>query len=119
MQSSSQHARSQAAELNSFLTSLQQYQPTFPEQVSRFYMERSGVNEDDPKIHKLVSLAVDRFMCEVLYEAMQINRLRNQGTRSRKRKASDDSDCIDSEDLQISLTQMRIYLRRAKHAKEE
>eukprot|EP01040_Poterioochromonas_malhamensis_P014106 gene14106-15596_t len=109
--------KSQAEELNNFLLLLDSYEPTTPPSVCQFYLERSGVTVCDHRIPKLVALATDRIVSEILYEAKQISSLRQQGSK-RKRKSVEDQEYIDAEDLQTSLGEMRIYLKRGKARKE-
>lgn len=126
--------RSQASELNDFLLKLDSYNPTIPENLTQYYLERSGLEIKDPRIAKLISLAADKLLSEILYEAKQIAALRAQNSSTKavvggsgsgggggggssssggkKRKA--ENDVLEMEDVQISLAQMRIFLRRRK-----
>jgi hypothetical protein len=104
----------QATDLNDFLLSLDSYAPTYPENLIRFYLDRSGLEVKDDRITKLMSLAADKLLSEILYEAKQISTLRQQNSRGKKRKFSEVSDGIDIEDLQLSLLQLRIFVRRRK-----
>lgn len=100
-------------ELNDFLSALELYNSTFPDAVSKSLLERKGVSVEDDKISKFISLAADKFMSEVIYEAKQISILRQQSTRSLKRKA-EMAETLELEDLEGSVAQMRIQLRRKK-----
>eukprot|EP01036_Dinobryon_divergens_P027460 gene27460-36237_t len=100
-------------ELNDFLSALELYNSTFPDALSKSLLERKGVSVEDDKISKFISLAADKFMSEVIYEAKQISILRQQSTRSLKRKA-EMADTLELEDLEGSVSQMRIQLRRKK-----
>lgn len=108
-----QTIKNQASELNDFLLSLDTYSPTVSENLVHFYLERSGLDIQDKRIDKLVSLATDKLLSEILYEAKQVANLRQQNGRSKKRKL-DASEGVDIEDLQISLMQLRIFVKRRK-----
>ncbi len=100
-------------DLCEFLSGLDNYAPTVPESLSAYYIERSGVAIIDDRIPKLVSLAADRFISEIVHEAKQISILRQNNVKNQKRRA-EMSDTLENDDLEGSLAQMRIYLRRKK-----
>lgn len=104
-------------ELNDFLSSLESYNPTVPDAVSKFYLERNGVSCKDDKIPKLVSLACDKLLSEILYEAKQINILRTE--RGKKRKDMGPGEVLELEDLHISLKQIGVNIRRRKILTDE
>lgn len=105
-------------ELNEFLSSLDSYNPTVPEAFSAFHLQRSGVAVKDERICKLVSLAADKFISEIIHEAKQISVLRQQSVKNQKRKL-EMSETLENDDLESSLAQMRIYLRRKKTKTED
>ena len=100
-------------ELNDFLSALELYNSTFPEALSKSIVERKGLSVEDDKISKFISLAADKFMSEVIYEAKQISILRQQSTKSVKRRA-EMAETLELEDLEGSVAQMQIQLRRKK-----
>ncbi len=60
-----------------FLTSLLGYAPTVPESVVCYQLAKSGVQVEpsqsilDERITRLVSLAADKFLAEIVYDARQ------------------------------------------------
>ncbi len=60
-----------------FLTSLLGYAPTVPESVVCYQLAKSGVQVEPPqsildeRIARLVSLAADKFLAEIVYDARQ------------------------------------------------
>ena len=100
-------------ELNDFLSALELYNSTFPEALSKSIVERKGLSVEDDKISKFISLAADKFLSEVIYEAKQISILRQQSTKSVKRRA-EMAETLELEDLEGSVAQMQIQLRRKK-----
>ena len=100
-------------ELNDFLSALELYNSTFPEALSKSIVERKGLSVEDDKISKFISLAADKFLSEVIYEAKQISILRQQSTTSVKRRA-EMAETLELEDLEGSVAQMQIQLRRKK-----
>ncbi len=60
-----------------FLTSLLGYAPTVPEPIVSYQLAKSGVQVEpsqsilDERITRLVSLAADKFLAEIVYDARQ------------------------------------------------
>ena len=90
-----------SAAIGSFISALDEYEPTIPEQVARYYMQKSGVEGGDVRMAKLLSLAADNFLAKTIYEARQMSLLRTQvglssKTQSKagqKRKVSRNPQC--------------------------
>jgi hypothetical protein len=70
--------------IGSFLSALDDYEPTIPEQVARYHMQKSGVEGNDARMVKLLSLAADNFLAKTIYEARQTSLLRTQAGPSSK-----------------------------------
>lgn len=100
-------------DLNDFLSALDSYNPTVPEAVTTYCLEKSGMSVKDPRIAKLISLAADKLLSEVVYEAKQVSILRQQAVKNQKRKAEMD-DTLEQVDLETSLSQFKILLKRKK-----
>lgn len=108
------HASEGSKEFSQFLGALEEYNPTFPENLTRYYMERAGFAVKDERILKLVSLAADKAMSQIIYEAKQVATLRQHGNRNAKRKSDRTNDSFEIDDLEASLSQFRIYIRKKK-----
>ena len=101
-------------DLCDFYTALDVYAPTIPEAVTKYYMQKSGINAVDPRMVKLISLAADKFLSETIHEARQMSLLRKQGLKQTKRKTNDSGDVLEIEDLERCLKQQEIVLKRKK-----
>jgi transcription initiation factor TFIID subunit 10 len=100
-------------DLNDFLAAVDAYTPTVPDAVSTYYLEKSGLAVKDSRIPKLVSLAADKLLSEIIHEAKQVSILRQQAVKSQKRRAEMD-ETLELTDLETSLAQYRILLKRKK-----
>lgn len=100
-------------DLNDFLVAIDAYNPTVPDAVSTYYLEKSGMATKDARIAKLVSLATDKLLSEIIHEAKQVSILRQQAVKSQKRKAEMD-ETLELTDLETSLAQFKILLKRKK-----
>lgn len=66
----------EAEEIVSFLREVDGYQPTVPEEVVRHYLQLGGAACDDPTTLKLVALATDKFLADIVHEAKELGQLR-------------------------------------------
>ena len=105
-------------ELNDFLITLDNYKPTIPEAVSKYYLEKSGINIQDPRILSIVSLAADKFLYETVNDAKEQSLLRKVNAKNTKRKASEPLtttvEHLETADLEGGLAQINVYWRKTR-----
>lgn len=104
-------------ELCDFLVGVDNYQPTVPEAVSTYCLERSGVDVKDARVAKIVSLAADFLLSDLVKEAREISRLRQMSVRNLKRR-QEIEDTLEMPDLELSLEKIRVFLRRKRPKRE-
>ena len=84
-------------------------------QVCQYYLVKSGVTNTDKKIAKLVALAADKFIADIIFDTKQISALRHQSTK-RKSRVDDEPAIVgatlEMEDLVRSLRSRKINIRR-------
>jgi transcription initiation factor TFIID subunit 10 len=91
-------------EFNQFFSSLDNYAPTLPIEVTYHLLGKAGVNIHDQRVNKLVSLAADKFMADIIFDAKQFSLLRQQSQRKDlKRKATESADTLQFQDVVRSL----------------
>ena len=101
------------ADISTFIKSLDTYSPTLPTEVSNYYLSKSGVNVQDERILKLVSLATDKFMADIIFDAKQFSVLRQKSQRKEtKRKAVESADTLEFQDVVRSLKMRKISISR-------
>jgi transcription initiation factor TFIID subunit 10 len=110
---SSTSLRAIIKEKNDFLIALESYTPTIPEAVTRFYMQKSGINAMDERTVKLISLASDHFLAKTVHEAKQMSLLKlAPKTKGTKRKAAPEhqvaEDTMELEDLERALLEQGV-----------
>lgn len=100
-------------DISTFIKSLDAYAPTLPAQVSNYYLSKSGVNVQDERISKLVSLAADKFMADIIFDAKQFSVLRQKSEKKVvKKRAQESADTLEFQDLVRALKMRRISISR-------
>ena len=73
--------------LAQFLRMLDGYSPLIPDEVSDFYLERSGFQCQDARLKRLLSLAAEKFVADIAADAFQYARIRSNAGPGRARPA--------------------------------
>lgn len=66
--------------LEEFCSKLSDINTTLPENVINYYMKKTGFIVNDPKLVKLVSIASQKFISEIVNDVMQHHKLRSKST---------------------------------------
>lgn len=64
------------SDIPTFLQSMHQYEPTIPDEVVQYLLERSGCIVKDAKLLRAVSFAAQHFLFELLYDCAQLRNVR-------------------------------------------
>ncbi|CAF3305517.1 unnamed protein product [Rotaria socialis] len=67
-------------DLNKFTTTLDQFTPAIPETVTKFYMRQCGLQADDERVVKLMSVSVQKFMTDIINDSFQLHKIREKST---------------------------------------
>ncbi|KAI1431796.1 transcription initiation factor TFIID 23-30kDa subunit-domain-containing protein [Xylaria sp. CBS 124048] len=71
--------------LKEFLAKMEDYAPIIPDAVTNYYMTRAGLPpppHTDPRLARLIALAVQKFVADVAADAYQYSRIRASNTNA-------------------------------------
>lgn len=57
--------------LADFINDLDQYAPAIPDAVALYFMRKNGIDNPDPRVVRLFSLATQKFVSDIALDAMQ------------------------------------------------
>uniref|UniRef100_A0A1L8DGY8 Transcription initiation factor TFIID subunit 10 n=1 Tax=Nyssomyia neivai TaxID=330878 RepID=A0A1L8DGY8_9DIPT len=109
--------------LSDFLVQMEDYTPTIPDAVTSYYLNSSGFDTTDPRIIRLISIAVQKFIADVANDALQHCKTRSSntssgghGSSSKNQKGSKDRKYnLTTEDLAPALNDYGITVRKAHY----
>ncbi|CAM6124600.1 unnamed protein product [Calypogeia fissa] len=111
------HADAEDAVLMDFLSSLQNYTPTIPDELAEHYLSRSGFSCPDMRVVRLVSLAAQKFVGEIASDAMQYCKIRQGSARTgeKSRGHKDKRFVLTNEDLMMALREYGVNLKQQEY----
>lgn len=86
---------------------INEFNSTIPESVIQYFLNISGMQTSDPKIIKLIGVAAQKFIHDIVSDALQHSKL--------KKKPKDKKNTLTLEDLSAALSQIGIEVRRPQY----
>ncbi|RWS31797.1 transcription initiation factor TFIID subunit 10-like protein [Leptotrombidium deliense] len=102
--------QSNAQSLADFLLQLEDYTPTIPDAVTNFYLNSSGFETSDDRIVRLISLAAQKFISDIVNDALQHCKMRGAGQT--KKTCKDKRYTLTLEDLTPALSEYGISVKK-------
>ena len=68
--------------LKDFLESLEGYESVIPTETMNYYLQKSGIVTNDPRLTKLISLATHKFLSDLISDSLMYQRVKNKTSSS-------------------------------------
>mmetsp|Transcript_32388 Transcript_32388/g.45159 ORF Transcript_32388/g.45159 Transcript_32388/m.45159 type:complete len:137 (-) Transcript_32388:32-442(-) len=82
---SSSYASGPEKDIAVLLKEMEDYEPTIPDAVTTHYLEKVGFSTDDKRLKRLVALATQKFLYEIIHDALQYSKL-GKGAKDKSKK---------------------------------
>ncbi|XP_068141661.1 transcription initiation factor TFIID subunit 10b [Drosophila tropicalis] len=105
--------------LSDFMLQLEDYTPLIPDAVTSHYLNMGGFHSDDKRIVRLVSLAAQKYISDVVDDALQHSKARTHMQNSNTpggSKAKDRKFTLTMEDLQQALADYGVNVRKMDYS---
>ena len=100
-------------DLEEILGKVENYKSTIPDNVTETILQSSGLNNCSPEVTRLISLAAQKFISDISYEALQHCKMRGGG-KDQKSKSSgrDRKYAMTTEDLVVALSDQGVTVKK-------
>ncbi|KAK8831888.1 TATA Binding Protein Associated Factor 10 [Blastocystis sp. ATCC 50177/Nand II] len=72
----------QPEEVKELIKALKEYTPTIPDEITKYLLQTSGCNIEDETSIRLVSLATQRYISEIISVARNYNKMRRESEKT-------------------------------------
>ncbi|GAA5834575.1 hypothetical protein JCM3766R1_003601 [Sporobolomyces carnicolor] len=76
------------AEIAQLLEQMDEYKPVIPDEVTDYYLQRSGFDTNDVRVKRLLALAAQKFIASISQDAFQHARARTGGSSNKNASSS-------------------------------
>ncbi|XP_039267133.1 transcription initiation factor TFIID subunit 10-like [Styela clava] len=99
-------------EMSDFLSQIEEFTPTIPDSVAAHYLSKSGVDTTDGRIVRILALAAQKFMSDIINDALQTSKLKGSSQQSRSSKAKEKKYVLTLDDLAPALSEYGINVKK-------
>jgi len=95
---------------------LEDYSPVLPDATVQAILSNSGLQTTDPQLTRVVSVAAQKFISDIAYDALQHCKMRGGGKEQKSKSSSKDKKYdLNIEDLVESLSDQGICVRKPQY----
>lgn len=70
-------------QLNDFLETLKDYEPIIPDEITRYFISKGGVDTKDPRILRLFSVVTQKMISDIVLDAFTQQKMRSADGRNK------------------------------------
>jgi len=96
----------------SLVEGLDDYTPVIPDPVLENILSRSGLASNDPRVTRLISVAAQKFVADIAYNALQHCKMRGGGKEQKKLNTKDKKYTMTTEDLAMALGEQGVTVKK-------
>jgi len=101
---------SSTEEIEDFLSSLEDYVPTIPDEVVQYYLNRTGFICNDIRVKRLIALAAQKFISDIANDALQYCKIRQSNALKKDKRLT-----LTMEDLAQSGKEYGINIKKPEY----
>ncbi|KAF0986676.1 hypothetical protein HZS_7754, partial [Henneguya salminicola] len=106
---SKENSNDSESELKEFLSKIDKYECVIPNDVTSHILRSSGVAVSDDKISKLVSIAAQKFIVDIISDCFQLCKTKEVSNAVKKEtQTSSNQFCLTYDDLECVLNERGI-----------
>ena len=95
------------------LDRVESYNSVIPDTVTKSILESSGLNNPDPAVTRLISIAAQKFISDISYEALQHCKMRGGGKDQKSKGSGKDRKYgMTTEDIVVALADQGIAIKK-------
>jgi len=95
---------------------LEDYSPVLPDSTVQAVLAHSGLRTTDPQLTRLISIAAQKFISDIAYDALQHCKMRGGGKEQKSKGSTKDKKYdLTTEDLVESLSDQGISVRKPQY----
>ncbi|KAM7338595.1 hypothetical protein ACRRTK_002079 [Alexandromys fortis] len=91
---------------------LEDYTPAIPDAVAGYYLNRAGFEASDPRIIRFISLVTQKFISDIVNDALQHCKMKDTASGSSRSKSKDHKYTLTMEDLIPALREYGINVKK-------
>ncbi|CAK8679091.1 unnamed protein product [Clavelina lepadiformis] len=103
---------SQINVFNNVLQQMENYTPTIPDAVTEHFLNKAGVNSDDNRVTRLISLAAQKFIADIVNDTYQLSKMKGSAQTARSSKSKEKKMVLTMEDLTPVLAEKGIKVKK-------